>query len=261
MKTFITPALLAGFAAACVLTLVQVFTTTPLILQAETYEQQTATPEAIPAHAVAQHEHAGVHSHEHAQEAHTQSEDHHHDPEAWAPDDGWQRTLSTASANLLMGVGYALLLVGLYHFRTPTNTMAGLAWGAAGYMSLFVAPSLGLHPELPGMAAADLFDRQTWWLGTALATITGIGLCVFSRSWAVKGMGVVLLSIPHIVGAPLPVVQTSLVPVELQHQFFAASALANAVFWLLLGWISSVLFRHFSGTAVTTVPGTPAANA
>ena len=262
MKTFLTPALLAGFAAALVLTLVQFFTTTPLILQVETYDQETVEQEAVSVQSVAQHGHDHDHSHDHADEGQPklQAEEHHHDPDAWSPEDGWQRTLSTASANLLMGAGYALLLVGLYHFRAPTSAMAGLAWGAAGFVSLFAAPALGLHPELPGTASADLLDRQTWWLGTVLATAAGIGLCVFSRVWVLKGFGMALLVMPHVVGAPQPVVHAALAPVELQHQFFLASAIANAVFWLLLGWISSVLFRHFAETTTANVPGTPVAD-
>lgn len=258
MKTFLTPALLAGFAAALVLTLVQFFTTTPLILQAESYEQET-----VPIQSVSQHVHDYDHGHDHADhgQPQPQPEEHHHDPDAWSPDDGWQRTLSTASANLLMGAGYALLLVGLYHFRAPTSAVAGLAWGTAGYVSLFVAPALGLHPELPGTEAADLLDRQTWWLGTVLATASGLGLCALSRVWLLKGFGVALLVVPHVIGAPQPVVQAALAPVEMQHQFFVASAIANAVFWLLLGWISSVLFRRFTETTTANVSGTPVTNA
>jgi cobalt transporter subunit CbtA len=234
MKTLVTPALLAGIAAALILTVVQAFLATPLILQAETYEQ-AASAEPAP------HEHeAAQHSHDQAAAA----AENHHSEEAWSPEDGWQRTTSTASANLLMGVGYALILVGLYRLRRPTSLLAGLGWGLAGYISVFVAPSIGLHPELPGTVAAELGSRQEWWIGTAFATAGGIALGVFARQWWWKALGVALIALPHIIGAPLPAVPEALAPENLQHQFIAASAAVNAVFWLVLGVVSAALFRR-----------------
>lgn len=263
MKTLIAPALLAGLLAALILTLVQAFVVTPLILEAETYENAGA-PETIAAaptvhhHETAADEHA---PHDHAAPtivATVPVEDHHHDPEAWAPEDGWQRTLSTASANLLMSVGYALMLVALYRFRAPQSALIGLAWGVAGYAVVFVAPALGLHPELPGTAAAELSARQEWWIGTALATASGLALCVFSRSWSLKVVGLLLIGLPHFIGAPLPAVEEALAPKELQHRFILASALVNATFWLVLGLLTAVFFRRFNsektGAEVVAAP-------
>lgn len=230
MKTLITPALQAGFLAALILTTIQMFTAVPLILEAETYEQAAeAAPAVEPTPA--------AHSHD----ANTAPD--HHSSEAaqeeWEPENGWQRTLATASANTVMGVGFALMLVGLYRFRSPKNALTGLLWGAAGYLSVFAAPSLGLHPELPGTAAAELVGRQEWWIGTVLATAIGLGLCALTRSWALRIVGLVLIALPHLIGAPLPAVKEALAPEALQHQFILASALLNAVFWLVLGAASA----------------------
>ncbi|HSC75014.1 MAG TPA: CbtA family protein [Pseudomonadales bacterium] len=230
MKTLIAPALLAGLLAALILTLVQAFAVTPLILEAETYEQ-AAEAAVVPA----THHHDATAAHEHE-----------HDENAWQPEDGWQRTLSTASANLLMGVGYALMLVSLYRFRAPQNALIGLAWGMAGYAVVFVAPAMGLHPELPGTAAAELSARQEWWTGTALATASGLALCVFSRAWGLKIVGLLLIGLPHFIGAPQPAIAEALAPEELQHRFIFASALVNATFWLALGLLTAIFFRKFS---------------
>ncbi|WP_223545074.1 CbtA family protein [Pseudomonas sp. A-B-19] len=217
-----------GLLAALLLTLLQSFWVAPLILQAETYEK------AEPA-AVEMHEHADG-----AMAAHT------HDGEAWEPEDGWQRVLSTTGGNLVVAVGFALMLAGLYTLRAPTKTSQGLLWGLAGYATFVLAPTLGLPPELPGTAAADLAQRQLWWIGTAASTAVGIALIVFSRHWLMKVLGVAILAVPHVIGAPQPQVHSMLAPEVLETQFKIASQLTNVVFWLALGLISAWLFRRKS---------------
>ena len=45
-----------------------------------------------------------------------------------------------------------------------------IAWAAAAFVATGLAPAAGLAPELPGMPAADLVARQSWWFLTATAT-------------------------------------------------------------------------------------------
>ncbi|MGR3889344.1 CbtA family protein [Pseudomonas sp. 1152_12] len=215
-----------GLLAALLLTLLQSFWVAPLILQAETFENAPAAAEVIP--------------HEHAQGAAA----HTHDAEAWEPENGWQRVLSTTGGNLVVAVGFALMLAGLYTLRAPTRTAQGLLWGLAGYATFVLAPTLGLPPELPGTAAADLAQRQVWWIGTAASTATGIALLVFGRSWLLKVLGVAILAVPHVIGAPQPEVHSMLAPQALEAQFKIASQLTNVAFWLALGLISAWLFRR-----------------
>ncbi|MGY3259325.1 CbtA family protein [Pseudomonas chlororaphis] len=217
-----------GLLAALLLTLLQSFWVAPLILEAETYEKAPA----------AQHE--AVHEHAAGTVAHS------HDAEAWEPEDGWQRVLSTTGGNLVVAVGFALMLAGLYTLRAPNRTSQGLLWGLAGYATFCLAPTLGLPPELPGTAAADLAQRQIWWVGTAASTAVGIALIVFARNWLLKALGVAILAVPHLIGAPQPQVHSMLAPEELEAQFKIASQLTNAAFWLALGLISAWLFRRKS---------------
>jgi cobalt transporter subunit CbtA len=214
----------SGLLAALLLTLLQSFWVSPLILQAETFEKAPATEV---------HEHAGG-------VAHT------HDAEAWEPEDGWQRVLSTTGGNLVVAVGFALMLAGLYTLRAPTRTSQGLLWGLAGYATFVLAPTLGLPPELPGTAAADLAQRQMWWIGTAASTAVGIALVAFGRHWLLKVLGVATLLVPHVIGAPQPEVHSMLAPEALESQFKIASQLTNVAFWLALGLISAWLFRRDS---------------
>ena len=48
---------------------------------------------------------------------------------AWEPEDGWQRTLSTTGGNLVVAVGFALMLAGLF---TPARAGPDLAGPALG---------------------------------------------------------------------------------------------------------------------------------
>lgn len=201
-----------GLLAALLLTLLQSFWITPLILQAETYENAPAG--------------------------------HVHDDEAWAPEDGWQRIVSTTGGNLVVAVGFALMLAALYTLRAPGKTSQGLFWGLAGFAVFTLAPTLGLPPELPGTAAADLNQRQIWWIGTAASTAVALALIVFAQNWLLKALGVAILVVPHFIGAPQPETHESLAPEALESQFVMASLLTNAVFWIAMGLISTWLFRR-----------------
>lgn len=227
IKRIASTAGFSGLLAALLLTVLQSFWVAPLILQAETYE--TAAPSA---------EH---HSHDAEAKA-----GHSHSEEAWSPEDGWQRILSTTGGNLVVAVGFALILAALYSLREPGRTSTGALWGLAGFAVFCLAPTLGLPPELPGTAAADLGQRQSWWIGTAAATATGLALLVFARHGLLKALGAVLLVVPHVIGAPQPDVHESLAPQALETQFKIASWLTNAAFWVALGLLSAWLHRRAS---------------
>jgi cobalt transporter subunit CbtA len=218
-----------GLLAALLLTLQQSFWVAPLILQAETWEKPAA-----------------VQAHEHAEGT---AAGHVHDAEAWEPENGWQRVLSTTGGNLVVAVGFALMLAALYTLRAPASAREGVLWGLAGYAVFVVAPTLGLPPELPGTVAADLTQRQIWWVSTAASTAVGLALIVFARHWLLKALGAVILMVPHLVGAPQPAVHSALAPEALQTQFKLASLLTNAAFWVALGWISAWLFRRSEASA------------
>lgn len=215
-----------GLLAALLLTLLQSLWVVPLIQQAETYEN-------APAEQLHQHADGAMAEHSHA-----------HEEAAWEPENGWQRVLSTTGGNLVVAVGFALMLAGLYTLRAPGRTVQGAWWGLAGFAVFVLAPTLGLPPELPGTAAAELSQRQLWWLGAAASTAAGLALLVFGQNWLLKALGVAILLVPHVLGAPQPLVHESLAPEALESQFMIASLLTNALFWVALGLISAWLFRR-----------------
>ncbi|EKG31631.1 hypothetical protein Pav631_3005 [Pseudomonas avellanae BPIC 631] len=144
----------------------------------------------------------------------------------------------------MVAVGFALMLAGLYTLRAPGRTAQGAWWGLAGFAVFVLAPTLGLPPELPGTAAAELSQRQLWWIGTAASTAAGLALLVFGQNWLLKVLGAAILVVPHVIGAPQPLVHESLAPQALESQFMIASLLTNALFWVALGLISAWLFRR-----------------
>lgn len=230
-------AIAAGLIAGAFVSVAQMAKVTPLIHAAEAFEN--AAPAA--------HSHApGTTAHDHGAPA---AGGHEHDHgSGWAPEDGIERIAYTTLANIVIGAGFGLLLAaGMTLNGRSASWRHGLIWGACGYMAFSLLPALGLPPELPGMAAADLAPRQIWWGLTAAASALGIGMIFFGGKWPMVTLGVVLLVAPHVAGAPHPDAFSSNVPAELAAQFVSASLVTAALFWLLLGGLTG----HFIGRSAT----------
>ena len=224
-------AILAGVVAGVFVTGVQAYKVTPLIHEAETYEGKQAGG----------HDHAAPASEKPAAEkpaaeAHDHGGHDHGDGNVWAPGDGFERLFFTLLSNILTGVAFGLLLTAAVVLTGGEISLArGTLWGICGYAAVALAPSVGLPPELPGMPAADLTDRQVWWWSTVVLTAGGLGLMVLQGNFALKALGLVLIVAPHIVGAPQPVSHESAVPAVLASQFAAATLAVSALFWVVLG--------------------------
>ena len=226
LKRVVSAAALAGVLAGSLLTVVQQIQVIPVLLKAELFEESAAMAASRASHADSNVK---------------------HDHEAWRPASGWERTLSTGVANVVLAIGFALLLGALICLRGKmTNWRSGLLWGLAGYAVFFVAPSLGLPPEVPGTETARLADRQIWWLLAVACTGTGLWLLLFTSGLFAKLLGTALLAVPHLIGAPQPQIQGSVAPADLAHAFIYASIFANAVFWLLLGGLLGFFYKKLA---------------
>ncbi len=225
LKRIMLASLVAGLVGGIVISVVQEFTTTPLILHAEEFENAPASGPAAGAN----------------EPATTPAE-----AEAWGPAEGIERTLFTSFGNIVTGIGFALMLVaGFALHGGEVDGRRGVLWGVAGFAVLSLAPALVLPPEVPGALAAELVARQGWWLAAVAATALGLGLMVFARKTAWIVLGVIVLAAPHVIGAPHPEKLGGPVPPELAAHFVAASLVTAAVFWVVLGWLSGTLYRRF----------------
>lgn len=235
-------ALVAGVLGGIVITGVQSVTTTPLILEAEKYESKASLqPSGGLQHAA--YVLVDEKTHLHDQGAAGQ----HDHGEAWAPEDGVPRVFFTTAANVVAGFGFALLIVGGFALSgRGVDLPSGVLWGLGGFAVFTLAPGLGLPPELPGTAAADLGARQGWWLFAAIATAFGLWLMVFRRSVYAKAAGVIVMILPHAVGAPHPPALSNAVPPELAAHFVSSSIVAAAVFWVLLGVIAAFVYARLN---------------
>jgi len=153
------------------------------------------------------------------------------------------RHLLTSLATIVMAIGGALILLGLMVLDGGRITATrALPWGAGAFAALALAPAVGLPPELPGMPAADLVERQVWWLATALATAFGLWT-IFRRGGAASlVLGVLVIILPHVVGAPQPFSHETAVPAGLAAQFGAVSLASSLILWITVSSIAGAVF-------------------
>jgi cobalt transporter subunit CbtA len=217
--------ILAGALAGCFATAAQSYRIVPLIMAAEEFEHAAAP--------AADHEAHG-HEHGHADNAHVDT--------VWQPENGIERAIYRLLSNLVIGVSFALMLTGAVLLSNQSLSLgSGLLWGACGFIAFVLAPNLGLPPELPGMASADLGARQLWWLGTVVTTAAGLWIFAFKRSPAWMVLGVALFVSMHVIGAPRVDGGESGVPAELAAEFAIATVVGSALFWLVLGGLLGLL--------------------
>ena len=227
-------AIFAGVLAGAFATGVQSWRVTPLILEAERYENVD-----------------GVEGHSHSSDA-TQASDatqtdvaEAEEVEAWGPEDGFERVFYTGLSNMVAGVAFSLLLTaGILFTNSAISLQSGLVWGLCGFVAFVLAPNFGLSPELPGMQAAGVVERQVWWVATVSMSAVGLMLFAFKREIVWMLLGVCLLIAPHLYGAPQPITHESAVPANLAADFVIATIVSSALFWAFLGAVLGYLLNR-----------------
>lgn len=214
LRRVVFAAVLAGMAGGFVSLALHQALTVPLILRAEVFEAHPGH------HAHAPHDHQA--------------------PPAAAPG---ARLLASAVSEILTGIAFALVLVAIWQWRQESpGWRQGAGWGVAGFLTLLLAPSLGLPPELPGTVSAPLPARQAWWLATVALTATGLAVLAWQRRWQWRGLGLVLLLLPHAIGAPMPPEGAATAPPALQLAFARAVYVSGFLFWVALGTFASLSY-------------------
>ncbi|MFV0800194.1 CbtA family protein [Brucella sp. MAB-22] len=231
---YLLATLAAGLLAGLLVTPAMYLKTVPLILQAETYEDA-----------------GGGHSHG---EAEATPHDHGAAAES-AEEEGAElpfgRLGNTILANLVAGAGFALLLGGVALLLGRRITVQnGIYWGVAGFFAVAFLPALGLSPELPAMPAADLAERQLWWLATVVLSGLGLYLIVLRQEIWAKTLGLVLIVAPHLYGAPHPEDISSPIPSLLASQYAVASLATNLFMWAVIGLALGWFIQHYASSEI-----------
>jgi cobalt transporter subunit CbtA len=208
-------ALVAGAAAGVLLFVLQSWTTQPLIHQAERYE--TA--------------HGPVHPHSHANEP---------------SDNQVVRAAYTTTGDVLVGIGFGMLLAAMYALSGKSGLVPGLLWGLAGFATFHLGPALVVPPSIPALELAPLSIRQAAWLIAAFCT--GLGLAIFAFGPKAAKIGsLLLLFLPSVLFRFLFSVSGSDIPspdiYRLEHLFIVYVLGDFLLFWLVLGAISGWLFQ------------------
>jgi len=227
-------ALIVGLLAGLMLSLFQVLSVNPIIFEAEGFELEGT------------HDH-GAYNHG----------SHEHSEDAWAPADGLERTGYTVISNILAGIGFALVLLSVMsqvqlQGMTQVSRLKGLVWGSAGFLVFFLAPAIGLPPEIPGIEASPLEHRQSWWILTVIAVALGL-MVLFFAPLKFKIAGVMCLVFPYLTEIPHaqgpafihPDPQAVATLTRLHQEFILASGVSNLAFWLVLGVISAWLLNKW----------------
>ena len=234
----LTGALIAGLAAGFLAAILNLWTLTPQILQAEGFEGGHSHAEGAAAHS---HADATAHSHDDGT-AHSHAE-----AGASTPDDGatLSRAMGTVATTLVAYAGFGLLLGAGMALAVRSghriDARTGLIWGLGGFAAIHLAPAVGLPPELPGLDSAALASRQMWWAFCVAATATGLACLAFGRLAGVIVLGVALILLPHAIGAPQPDTHGGTVPPGLAAAFATRSLGVAALSWAVLGTLAGLL--------------------
>jgi len=215
----LTSALFAGAAAGLIAALLQLVFVQPVLLHAELYE--TGELVHFGAEAVSAH------------------------PEL-AGFDVMRDGLSIVFT-MLTYTGYALIMVALMSVAEGQGHVitarTGLLWGLAGFITFHFAPGLTLAPEVPGVAAADVFERQIWWTATVAATGIAMWLIAFGGNTVSYLIAAALLLAPHLIGAPEPDTFSGPVPTEIGALFAARAFGVGMAAWALVGTFAGYFWQ------------------
>ncbi len=228
-----TSALFAGLAAGLIAVLLQYFLTEPLILEAEQYESGAKVHFAgVPA---AQEAAPAPSSEMHMQE----------DPEDVSL---FHRFGLAFAADFITFIAWGLIMVAGFgvaeHFGRHVSLNDALWWGVGGFVAVHLAPGVGLSPELPGILAAPLHARQIWWVMTVISAAGAMALIGYGRNVLAIGAALILLVVPHIIGAPELDEFTGKVPPELAGTYVAHAYAVAFAAWMTLSFVAGYFWNR-----------------
>ena len=151
----------------------------------------------------------------------------------------FQRNALNVLFSALIYTGYALILTSLFSYASSLNlkidNVRAILFGICGFVTVQLSPAFGLPPELPGVAAAELIPRQIWWFFCVISTGLGFWIIAFGGNLIFIMVGVILILLPHIIGAPQPLMFIGPTPPELASHFASRALTIGLVTWSCLG--------------------------
>ena len=158
------------------------------------------------------------------------------------------RHLMTLCFNLVTFTGFGFILIAAMAFfqkRGFTLSKAeGIVAGVSGFIVFQLAPSVGLPPELPGTIGVTVGLKQTWWIITILSSTVGILLLFLDKHKVVSGVGIIFITIPHLIGHPKLETYFGVAPPELAAEFASRALAVSLIAWIILGVISSQFWKY-----------------
>ncbi len=243
LNRILATAIVAGALAGVFVFSAHMVKVVPLIQAAEVYENSDQTT-ALAHHSSAQtdlHHNKGTHD-----KSPAKPEAHSHGGGEWSPDEGLERGLYTLLVDLIMGIGFGLMLTAIIATReNKIDWQKGILWGLGGFCAVTAFPALGLAPEMPGMQAAALIDRHIWWAATVVASSLGLGLMFLVKNWIFKVAGGAVILIPHFFGAPHVKLEAGIIPVEMGSEYAATTLVITLFFWIVLGGLIGYFYPRF----------------
>ncbi len=244
-RSLIFGACIIGAAVGLILTFIQAVSISPIIFEAEKFESKSSAIEVL--------NHINHHG---SDTKHSHSVDGH--GAEWAPEDGAERLFYTGLANIFVCIGFSSLLLSFMsiaqNFGSKKNLsyIDGLLWGGCAFLAVFVAPSIMLPPELPGMKAEELSFRQLWWFFFVLAAVSLMAI-VFFAPLKFKGLSL-LVAVPYMV-FPGHSIETAVgsdasALNDLYRQFLLASSFVNFVSWIATGMLCVFVLNWMSKNRV-----------
>jgi predicted cobalt transporter CbtA len=83
---------------------------------------------------------------------------------------------------------------------------------------------------------------------TATTTAAGLACIAFSRSLVLRLLGVVVIVVPHIAGAPQVSETHHGVPEQMVHAFVAGSLAISTSMWVILGVATAALMKPLANS-------------
>jgi predicted cobalt transporter CbtA len=166
------------------------------------------------------------------------------------------------AGELMLGLGFGLLLAGALTFLTPLASSARRLWllvvGTAVW-AIVVVPNAAYPPLPPGVESAlPVGDRQLLWLAAAAVGLAAFAASAWAWSDGRRAAAVALLVVPTVLAALLlPDQRAAATDGSLLLEFRAAAVVSQILFWSVLAAAGFRLLgrREAPATAVTAPTG------